>query len=174
MEWENKADYYKCLLKEQLNNCRFQRHDFLNHFQVIKGYLQLGMPDKAAAYIEEAVDSMAFQQQIFLISCPELSSILFSWFFKLRARGIEMTLSFPEEMAVEEFWTTRWQEEYGERFLGYTKDCLNCLPGEVDPEQLRARVRLITLEEGFGCQFRLFYGEDLRVEKDFQSQASED
>jgi len=32
---------------------RIQRHDFINHLQVIHAFLQLGKVDRAIAYIEE-------------------------------------------------------------------------------------------------------------------------
>ncbi|NLW24597.1 MAG: hypothetical protein GXY91_05070 [Clostridia bacterium] len=44
------------LLKNLLEATRNQRHDFLNHLQVIWGYLSLGLEDKAIEYIKEVTD----------------------------------------------------------------------------------------------------------------------
>lgn len=40
---------------------RIQRHDFLNHLQIIQGYLQLKKPEKAEDYIKRAVDEIRAQ-----------------------------------------------------------------------------------------------------------------
>ena len=37
---------------------KLQRHDFLNHIQVIQGFLQLGKPDKALNYIEKIIEDI--------------------------------------------------------------------------------------------------------------------
>ena len=37
--------------QQMVNILRRVRHDFANHLQVISGYLDLGCPDKAQAYI---------------------------------------------------------------------------------------------------------------------------
>ena len=37
---------------------KLQRHDFLNHIQVIQGFLQLGKPDKALNYIENIIEDI--------------------------------------------------------------------------------------------------------------------
>lgn len=38
---------------ESINLLRIQRHDFINHLQVIHALLQLGRTEKALTYIEE-------------------------------------------------------------------------------------------------------------------------
>lgn len=38
---------------EVIRLLRLQRHDFINHIQVVHGMLQLGKIDRAKAYIEE-------------------------------------------------------------------------------------------------------------------------
>lgn len=39
--------------KESIELLRIQRHDFINHLQVIHALLQLGRSEKALKYIEE-------------------------------------------------------------------------------------------------------------------------
>ena len=42
------------IIDEELNHLlRLQRHDFLNHLQVIHAMVQLGKGDRAISYIEE-------------------------------------------------------------------------------------------------------------------------
>ncbi|HWQ42387.1 MAG TPA: Spo0B domain-containing protein [Desulfosporosinus sp.] len=43
------------LLSELLQWYSLQRHDFLNHWQVIMGNLQLNQSEKALAYMRETV-----------------------------------------------------------------------------------------------------------------------
>jgi len=159
----------KVLLFEQLDNYQLQRHDFLNYFQVIKGYLQLGMPEKALEYLDETVAGLFQQQQIYKIGQKTLISILLGLFFRLRIKGIEMVLIFPTEMKEEEFWSERWQEEYAEQFYGYTKDCSSSIPQEMDPENLSAEVELLTVAQGFGCEFRLLNRGNLSFQSNFST-----
>lgn len=37
---------------------RLQRHDFLNHLQVIQGFLQLGKTDRALRYMEDIIEDV--------------------------------------------------------------------------------------------------------------------
>lgn len=42
-------------ISEATDILRRQKHDFVNHIQVLHAYLQVGKPDKAAIYLEELV-----------------------------------------------------------------------------------------------------------------------
>lgn len=44
---------------ELIRLLRLQRHDFINHIQVIHGFLQLGKPQRALEYIEELAKDSA-------------------------------------------------------------------------------------------------------------------
>ena len=48
-------------LKKAKELLRLQRHDFLNHLQVIHGYLQLNKPEKATDYLMRAIDEIRAQ-----------------------------------------------------------------------------------------------------------------
>ena len=37
---------------------KLQRHDFLNHLQVIQGFLQLGTTDRALRYMEDIIEDV--------------------------------------------------------------------------------------------------------------------
>lgn len=43
--------------EEMLKLLRLQRHDFINHIQVIQALIQLGKNDKALRYIDDMIKS---------------------------------------------------------------------------------------------------------------------
>ena len=159
----------KTLLFEQLDNFQLQRHDFLNYFQVIKGYIQLGMPEKALEYLDETMSGLTQQQLIYKVNQKTVIAILLGLFFRLRLKGVEMAIYFPEEMKKEKFWQERWQEEYAEPFYGYTKECSDSLPEEIDPEDLLAEVHLLSTFQGFSCEFRLLQHGEIYFQGVFDS-----
>lgn len=56
-----------------------QRHDWLNHFQVLLGYLKLGRPEEGAAYLTR-VTELAHQESLLArINCPPLSSFFLTF-----------------------------------------------------------------------------------------------
>ncbi len=111
------SSFDKTLLHEQLECYQIQRHDFLNNFQVIRGYLQLNMPEKALEYIDEAIVELLPQQEIYKVGQKTLLAILLGWFFGLRLKGVEMIFRFSPEMKSESFWEKRWKEEYAQDFM---------------------------------------------------------
>ncbi|NLO97385.1 MAG: hypothetical protein GX091_04875, partial [Peptococcaceae bacterium] len=55
--------------------------------------------------------------------------------------------------------------EYAEQIYGYTKECLNSLPEEIDHSELLAEVELTALPHGFGCEFRVWQEDKLLCKK---------
>jgi hypothetical protein len=163
------SDFDKQLLNDQLDNYQIQRHDFLNNFQVIRGYLQLNMPEKALEYIDEELVGILPQQEIYMIGQKSLLAMLLGLFFKLRLKGVEMVMSFPPEMKKEEFWQDNWQEEYAQRFYGYTIECLSKIPLVKDPEDLLVELGLHYALGGFACEFRLLNQGELYLQNDFST-----
>ncbi|MGI6587495.1 MAG: Spo0B domain-containing protein [Peptococcia bacterium] len=64
------------LINKMLTVHRIQRHDFMNHLQVIYGYLQLGNLEKAKIYLLKAVESVQSYGQLGKIPLPFLQSFL--------------------------------------------------------------------------------------------------
>lgn len=155
------------LLYRQLDNYQIQRHDFLNNFQVIRGYLQLEMPQKAMEYIDEVIDGLHYQQQLYKISHKSMQAILMCLFFDLRLKGVLMELSFSPEMQEEGFWGKHWREEYAQQFYGYTKECCSLIPIDEDPDKLLVKIKLRTYGESFQCEFVLYNKEEICVYKVF-------
>lgn len=52
---------------------RGQKHDFLNHLQVICGFLQLGKPERALAYTKDVVARMEKLGRLMRLKPPELA-----------------------------------------------------------------------------------------------------
>ncbi|NLI92406.1 MAG: histidine kinase [Peptococcaceae bacterium] len=159
----------KTLLFEQLETYQIQRHDFLNNFQVIRGYLQLNMPDRALAYIDEAIAGLLPQQEIYKVGQKSLLAILMGLYIGVRLKGVEMMVSFPPEMKKEEFWLERWQEEYALQFYGYTKECISLIPEDRNPEDLFAEIHLTALTDGFACEFLLLDQRQPYLERKFST-----
>lgn len=155
------------LLYRQLDNYQIQRHDFLNNFQVIRGYLQLEMPQKAMEYIDEVIDGLHYQQQLYKISHKSMQAILICLFFDLRLKGVLMELSFSPEMQEEGFWEKHWQEEYAQQFYGYTKECSSLIPIDEDPDNLLVKIEVNTYGESFQCEFKLYNRKEICVYKVF-------
>lgn len=61
-----------------LDLIRFQRHDFLNHLQVISGFLQLGKVDRAADYINQLSAEIQETGKLMRLGRPELVAAIMS------------------------------------------------------------------------------------------------
>ena len=61
------------LKEEFLQHLRYYRHDFLNHIQLLKGYLTLKKIDEAEQYLNQIVDRAEREAQLFQIGDPCLA-----------------------------------------------------------------------------------------------------
>ncbi|MFZ3101998.1 MAG: Spo0B domain-containing protein [Desulfitobacteriaceae bacterium] len=152
------------LLAEQLSWYRLQRHDFLNHWQVIMGYLQLNNPKKALEYMHRALQGMENEQKIGQIPEDIFGAILLGWVTRLRQAGINTTVSYPDIMKEQSFWLDYWLEEYAEAFYGYTIDCVESITIQSNEVSQESCAEII-LGEGLACGFRFFRGGKLLREK---------
>lgn len=73
-----------------------QRHDFLNELQIIKGYLQLGKPEKAQEYIVKAVKPLQECSRLAKLKLPYLQGFLLSSYIIVNAEKVDL-LSFSLE-----------------------------------------------------------------------------
>lgn len=146
------SDVEHVLLSELLQWYSLQRHDYLNHWQVIMGYLQLKQPEKALAYMRETVAVQEQEQKIAHIHEPALAAILLGFMIGLRQEGITATLDFPEGMKKEDFWRDHWREEYLEGLYGYTKECLEESSKSRLLLNVTAEVYLFDEPGGLACQ----------------------
>lgn len=65
-----------------------QRHDYANHMQVIKGYMELKMPERAMEYVDSVVKELARESHLFHSGPPEVSIRLYELQLWARDRGI--------------------------------------------------------------------------------------
>lgn len=152
------------LLAEQLDWYRLQRHDFLNHWQVIMGYLQLNNPVKALDYMRGALQGIENEQKIGQIPEDFFAAILLGWVIRLTQAGIRTTIGYPDKMKEQSFWRDNWIEEYAEAFYGYTIECVEGtnVKGKELAEEICAE---IILEERLSCLFRVRRGGIIVQEK---------
>ena len=153
------------LLSELLQWYSLQRHDFLNHWQVIMGNLQLHQPEKALAYMRETLAVQEQDQKIALIHEPALAAILLGLIIGLRKEGITTTIDFPEGMKKEDFWRDHWREEYAEGLYGYTRECLEVSSQSRLLLNVTAEVYLFDEPGGLACQVILADEETVLFDK---------
>ena len=153
------------LLSELLQWYSLQRHDFLNHWQVIMGNLQLYQPEKALAYMRETLAVQEQEQKIALIHEPALAAILLGLIIGLRKERITTTLDFPEGMKKEDFWRDHWREDYAEGLYGYTRECLEVSSQSRLLLNVTAEVYLFDEPGGLACQVILADEETVLFDK---------
>lgn len=84
---------------------RGRRHAFLNHLQVISGWLQLGNVERAAAYIDRVLRDMEEEGRFIRAADPSLVAFFLAKEEQAKMRGIQLTttvdpgLATPEEVA---------------------------------------------------------------------------
>lgn len=153
------------LLSEMLQWYRLQRHDYLNHWQVIMGNLQLGRPEEALQYMRETVAGSQEEQKIGYLAESHLAAIMLGLLIRLSQEGITVTIDFPEEMKQKEFWQDHWQEEYVKRLYGYTIECQEASRQYLRSNDLQAEIYLFTELGGFSCQIILSDEETILYDK---------
>ncbi|CAA7599421.1 Two component system, signal transduction histidine kinase, sporulation regulator spoob [Acididesulfobacillus acetoxydans] len=145
------------LLTEQLAWYRLQRHDFMNHWQVVMGYLQLKQADKALAYLRGITDSERAEQRLGRIPEPYVAAVLLGLILRLRQEEIACEVELAEEPQGDTFWRAPRQPGYAESLYGYTTECLalgrSYLPA---CPSLEARVILTAAGKELEVSFELY------------------
>jgi sensor histidine kinase regulating citrate/malate metabolism len=80
------------LCSEIIKLIREQRHDFVNHFQVILGYLQLNKIEHAVSYIKQKNEEMQGSSFLSKLDNPYLAVVLMIALQK--SQGMDIGLSF--------------------------------------------------------------------------------
>ncbi|MHB1041385.1 MAG: Spo0B domain-containing protein [Eubacteriales bacterium] len=80
-------------LKKILEVVRIQRHDFLNHLQVISGLLQLNKADRAREYIGQVSREIGKAGKMSRIKTPEVEAAILGVFYDAANYEIEVKLS---------------------------------------------------------------------------------
>jgi pentatricopeptide repeat protein len=66
----------QAIREEILRLLRLQRHDFINHIQVIQAFIQLGKLDKALRYIDDMVKSPEMTGDLLALYQPRIEDKL--------------------------------------------------------------------------------------------------
>ncbi len=140
------------LLSDLLQLYSLQRHDFMNHWQVIMGNLQLQQPEKALAYMRETVVVQKQEQKITLLHEPVLAVILLGLIIGLQQQGITANLEFPEAMKKDGYWRDHWREDYAQGLYGYTRECLEVSTQSQPFIDVTAEIYLFEEPGGLSCQ----------------------
>lgn len=81
---------------------RGRRHDFLNHLQVISGWLQLGNFERAGAYVCRIQEEMEREGRFIRAADPSLVTFLLAKEEEARSRGLELQSSIEAGLAAAE------------------------------------------------------------------------
>ena len=81
---------------------RNRRHAFLNHLQVISGWLQLGKVDRALAQIDLILREMEEESRFIQAADPSLVAYLLAKEEQARSRGIELTAAVDQRLVAAE------------------------------------------------------------------------
>lgn len=92
--------------KDFIQFLRVYKHDFLNHLQVIQGYLQLKKPEQALRYVKEAIREVEEHGSIMRLKLPIVAFWLMLKELELKEQGINT--NFTSDAV---FSTSREQEE---------------------------------------------------------------
>jgi sensor histidine kinase regulating citrate/malate metabolism len=76
---------------------RVQQHDFMNHIQVIHGYLQLNKAHKAMEYIEDIIVQKQSLSAIYKLLDPEMATCLLSGLHKAAFHQVELNFILDSE-----------------------------------------------------------------------------
>lgn len=75
-----------------------QRHDFLNHLQVVSGFLQLNKPQQAGNYIKQVIADLQVISQTAWLVIPEVTAALLVGFNEAAKIQMEMLLDVDTKM----------------------------------------------------------------------------
>jgi hypothetical protein len=69
-------------LAKLLDIIQLQRHDFLNHLQVISGFQQLNKPDRIQEYIKQVTAEVAEMSKTTRFKMPEVTAVMLAGFYE--------------------------------------------------------------------------------------------
>lgn len=78
--------------KDMVKLLRLMSHDFLNHFQVIAGYIQLGRSQQALNHIKETVNIISTRHNLFRWVYPTTVLLLLFWQLRFFEEGKKLVV----------------------------------------------------------------------------------
>lgn len=85
-------------MQDLLDILRLQRHDFMNHLQVISGLLQLKKPERAHEYINEVAENFKKASSISRINSAEITMAVLRAELIAHRRGVSLNCSISSNL----------------------------------------------------------------------------
>lgn len=85
-------------MQDLLDILRVQRHDFMNHLQVISGLLQLNKPKRALEYIDEAAENLKKASVISKINSVEIAMAVLRADLAAQRQGISLNCNINSKL----------------------------------------------------------------------------
>jgi len=85
-------------LQEMMQVIKAQRHDFINHLQVVYGLLRIGENEQAQEYIGEIYQDVQVSGEILRLGIPELTALLMVKMGVATAKGIPLGISVESDL----------------------------------------------------------------------------
>lgn len=77
---------------------RRYRHDFLNHLQVVSGFVQLGKPDRALEYVRRVSEEMEKLGAILRLQHPQMATLLLKNLLLAQDKQIDINLDLGTDL----------------------------------------------------------------------------
>ncbi|GEM_PF-1559341 len=84
-------------MQDLLEVLRVQRHDFLNHLQVISGLLQLKRYDGAFAYIQQVGEELGRAGSTARLGCPEIVAVILTSELAASKKGVQINVEISTD-----------------------------------------------------------------------------
>ncbi len=90
---------------KNMESLRCFKHDFLNHMNVLKIYLEMGMLDKSLEYVDKLTDYVEVDSEFKSSGNEQFDIVLLAKIRKFEKLGVEMHINtnLPEEINLEVF-----------------------------------------------------------------------
>jgi hypothetical protein len=85
-------------IEDVISLLRLQKHDFLNHLQVVAGFLHLNKQAMAHEYLMEAIAQIQREGKALRIQSPELVGVLYHYKAKGEQVGIKVKIEVADEI----------------------------------------------------------------------------
>ncbi len=101
---EKEMAHYRLVVSEKMNEkLRMYKHDMLNHFQIVRGLIELEYPKRAVEYIMNVANEGMDIRDKYEIGIPEIESTIFTATSKARERDIDVDIDcikLPEKLPI--------------------------------------------------------------------------
>lgn|GEM_PF-5059483 len=126
-------------IKEIISLLRLQKHDFLNHLQVVAGFLQLNKQAMAREYLMDTIAQIQQEGNALRIQSPELVGVLYLYKTKCEQLGMTVNIEVADEML-------EWGEK-GKIIAKFLKEMLEMLFLQVTHRKVSLNISFVRGEK---------------------------